>query len=163
VSFRETVSKQPAVVVVIAVVILGVSVSILLRGGRAAGSNEAYFYDLGSGALFIGAGTSLPPMVAPSGGAEAGVRAVVMSCGSCSSDQWRIVYLLRYAERARAEAMTPREDREQQIIDEGTEVANVPKDGGGPQWVPIMSEAGEALTRSYLKMCDGGQARVCSP
>jgi hypothetical protein len=68
---------------------------------------QYYFYDLSNGQLFAADTSALPPIPAPSGkktpdGRDAGVRAIVFSCGDCKDEKQRYIgYLETFTPEAK--------------------------------------------------------------
>jgi len=76
-----------------------------------------YFYDLGSGEVFVADSTLVAPFPAPSGksgprGEPLGVEAAVFSCGDCSDPQKRYLgYLQQYLPEAQKKILEARKSR----------------------------------------------------
>jgi hypothetical protein len=166
---ESAVSKQTVMIVVI-VVALGVSLVMLMRSGgsRSTTGNDGYFYDLTTGELFADTKSQVPPIDAP-GGAGKGVRAVVLSCGSCGENDRRIGYLEMLTDAARAgikamqdpATITPQAGQD---IEAGTLVALPPdKPGDEPKWVVKTSPAGQRIVHVEQALCSPQLTQHCYP
>ncbi len=91
---RESMDKHSVVVAVLALAILIACVMFIGRGmwggGRTAGPGDSYYYDLNTETVFVDKSSAWSPIEAPSGpdakGNPAGVKAVILACGSCGSN-----------------------------------------------------------------------------
>lgn len=132
---------------------------------------HVYYYDLGSGELFVDWSNEIPPVKAPSGpdanNMPQGVRAYVFSCGDCSDESQRFVgWLETYTPEVKQMLLTPRKRdslQEQEYLDfikSGHLVRLTDSDA----WVPADSEAGFSVTASVEARCGPqGQSRPCFP
>jgi hypothetical protein len=169
-SFRNLTQQHPAIIAVIAILIIVGCVIWTTRGNDGVTpSQQIYFYDLGSGELFTADRAQEPPVDAPSG-AALGVKAAVFSCGACTDDDFVIAFISTYSEPAR-EALQQRgqageEDFDVQrdaIIEQGMLVAALPEDGEQPRWVPAMTPQGIAIASRTDKLCGDAPAKPCLP
>jgi hypothetical protein len=129
-----------------------------------------WFYDLGTEKLFAGPADALAPIAAPSGGADAGMRAHVFSCGSCGDPlQTRIGFLEKQSDAAKQAWQTlkasrdlPKDQRDKLVatIHEGTFVGPV----SGKDWYALQSVNGGKVVRAARTPCDNGQPlSECDP
>lgn len=129
-----------------------------------------WFYDLTTGKQFEGAPDAIAPIAAPSGKADAGVRAHVFTCGSCRDVlQTRLGYLEKYTSEARNALQTlasapdlTTEQRAEQLnmVAEGTLVGTI----DGKHWYPLRSVNGEKVVRAARKPCENRQTlSECDP
>lgn len=130
-----------------AVVILAIAAVLIARQSNPIGAppatQQAWYLDIDSGALFSDAYGRNTPFDAPGGGKA--VRAHVYRNGDCDdvgpSD---IAYLTRYTDAALAELAKPDAQRRFDIVDAGLLVAaHTP--GQQPQWTPATSPQGAKL------------------
>ncbi len=171
---RDWMNNNSAVVTVAAVVLLLVALSAIIW--QNSGSNRGggrieniYFYDMGSGQLFSGKASGIPPITAESGGE--GVRAYVYGCGDCSETNRYIAYLEKNTPEAKAamekmqnpDANNPEGQAPEEydpMITQGVLVRAV--EGG--QWVPMYSEMGQKITGALEGKCAAGTRLVpCLP
>lgn len=151
------------------VVVLSLIVIALQLRGPASGEpvvTEVFFFDLGSGKLFVGRSDQVPPIDAPSG--KLGVRAFLFTCGKCTPDEWFVGYLQMYGpqekkliERATArDFQAPTEDLAM-ALSEGEKIGRP----DGSAWFAINSEQGRQLRDGIPLRCGGIEATVntCSP
>ncbi len=166
-SIRSYLNNNPAIVTIAAIVLLLVCLGVIYRtlsgGGGGPRIVDIYFYDLGSGEVFIGPSDSLPPIDAPSGpynGKPAGVRAYVFSCTDCSDENSRFVgYLETYTDEAKA-ALTSGEAPDAYEYYDGGRLIKRPDEEG---WARAESEEGFALIESVSTLCPGGVLKPCYP
>lgn len=140
------------------VVILGVAIAIFFRPGSNQGAATGqYFYDLGSGALFVVGADALPPLTAPSG--DEGVLAVVYSCSGCEdAATHQIAYLQKYTDdylQQRTGGQPPKMGAEV----EGTMI----RAADGERWFVSSSDQVIKLTSQMSSACAGGDAVLCLP
>jgi hypothetical protein len=142
-----------------------------LKGSR-------YFYDLNTGKLFAQPALALPPVEAPSGRSfktkdgeiPAGVRAQVISCGSCTPDGQQIAYLgmLPPGIKQRLEEEMDRYGKlsfaSLQLSLTGMVIAAVPDDPTQIKWVSQTSPEGASLLGKHREFCpDGSKPKECWP
>ncbi len=130
---------------------------------------QAYFFDLQTGALYTAPIDTLSPTDAPSG-ADNGVRAIVYTCGTCDEGQQKIGYLQMMSPRGKeiyvhvhelGPDVTP--DLVTQLEQESF-VALPPEAGGEPQWVNIATPQEDWIMQSYRSACgEKGRPRRCNP
>lgn len=175
-SLRETLNKNPALAGGIVVVVI-VAAVVAMRGSSGAPPlDQAWFYDLQTGALFPGDRFAPAPIDAPSGAGN-GVTAVVLGCGDCEAKPTKAHWLEKFTPEALAvhkkmEAADAAEEddaiivteQEQQVYDAGQLIALPPEPGSEPQWVPSLSGEGEAIRSQQIKSaCTSGKPEVCLP
>lgn len=175
---RDWVNEHPSAALIAAVAILLLSLGWLLTRTSSSyrpRSSGYFFYDLGTGELFV-AQAAIPPIDTKSGEGQ-GVRAVVFSCGKCQDKSTRFIgWLERYTPEARALMLKPpapndggpdAADHVTWRIDAGHQLAAPPEPGADPRWVPLTSHEGTALMQSVRTRCPGAgrdnQPEVCSP
>jgi hypothetical protein len=158
---REFLNNNPALVTIGAIVLLIICLAIIViqlsgRGGFE--PVDLWYYDEGTGQLFI-ADTSEPaPIDAPSG-AGAGVRAVVYACGECpeldegmNADAVEaagafIAYLEKYEPMDAGAA-------EEEYYEQRTLIRTLDSD----QWISMETEEGMMMMeQDYSNRCPGEQ------
>lgn len=171
-SIRETLSNNPAMGVVVTVVLIGVAVALVLARGSTGpqqyAENGTYYMDMTSGDLFVAGADATPPVAAPSGGD--GVRAHVYSCSSCSESNREVLYIEKLTDKARtltasddAEDAKPLTPMQMAQVQTGILVATPATGGTEPNWVSASSEEGMALIDKAQKHCSGKAAKRCNP
>jgi len=93
---RKWLAEHPAVVVIAFILVVCIAGGLIWssqRGPAAPKVVSFYFYDMATKELFAAPSTSIPPIAAPSGGADGdkGVRAYVFSCGDCGNAAERTI------------------------------------------------------------------------
>jgi hypothetical protein len=138
------------------------------RGGHTTSDGPVWYFDLGTGELFAASAAETPPIPAPSGvqinGVDAGVRAHVFSCGSCSDDRERVVLYLETFHpviRRLRNGETVSED-EFPSHDPRTAIIKRPGDEG---WVLASGREGSRILDELMEWeCpDGQRPRYCVP
>lgn len=181
--WREKVNRYGLVVLAALTLLLLVSaLSMSFYFSNYSGSKpsaDVWYYDTATGATFRASGLQTPPIVGPSGkrdneGEGTGVRAYLMTCGSCENEKERFV---GYIERYTAEAKRVREAAEAKFhkpIDHlppaaRAELGIKPGAGSGrriakpekhPEWLTAESEDGAALIDSFMNRCGEGKPAV---
>lgn len=167
---RETIRANPIIGIGIFAVAIGIVVWTQFRGTEPApGENIAttFFYDLKMGDIvYLPTGTN-PPATTKSG--NPAVKAHVFSCGECNADEW-FYYLETLNDQAKAalDSVGENDDptRALQADAMGRMVAEVPTDGGDPQWVLANSAHGQGMAAAYnsSEKCNGGGSpKICRP
>ena len=87
---REFMNRNSALVTIAAVVVLVVALGLIImqsRGPRRSASPvDAYYFDMGSGRIFVSASAQIAPIDAPSGPyreSPGGVRVYIFACAGC--------------------------------------------------------------------------------
>ncbi len=172
-SLRETFNKNPALISLIALLVLGGSAVFLtlnhLRKADASGLGQpVYFYDLGTGERFVGSLRDHPPIEAPSG-PDQGVRVYVYGCGSCDEADLMNVYLEKLTPEGKEAAIAKAPLTDMKDVQEATRLAAVianntlhrAADGG--EWFPAQSAAARELRQNTGRLCPEGNAIPCRP
>lgn len=173
-SARNYLNNNPAVVTIIAIVVLLVCLAVIwsqLGGGRGYSPiTEIYFYDLNTGELFIAEATAVAPIEAPSGdfnGLPAGVRAHVYACDDCGDESDREVAFLQMTpmevkqrvEQARASGNEDQMYEAEMVM----ETASLVRAPDGTNWVPMLGEEGNEIMSRVGNMCVDGWPKPCFP
>lgn len=174
-SFRDTINNNPAVGLIIAVVVVGVAIFVLRGNARPADNPQAYFYDLETGQLFAGLKTDVPPIDAPSGAGN-GVQATVMSCGSCDNPDERFVaWISRFDPqvqdmvRRMNESANPVDADGNPIdvmyVNSHAYIAVAPESAGGEvDWISINAPQAQTIRQApYDKCAQGTVVKTCIP
>jgi hypothetical protein len=178
--FRNIMNNNSALVTVLAVVILICSLGFIIFQSRPYSYRprivDIYFFDLGTGTIFLGKSNQIAPIDAPSGagpeGVQLGVRAYVFSCGSCDNEADRFIgWLERYTPEAKQQLLNPPKIDEAspagpEMIDtweKGHEIARYRKDLKTLKWVVNNSDAGYKIMQDVQNKCPNGQANPCFP
>lgn len=164
-SLSEVVRKNQAVVAIAATLVIVVSVYMIVRPKPGARPTQAvYFYDLSTGQLFNQPRATLPPVKAPSGGAEDGVQAHVFSCGACGGTEQYIGYLITMPATVKQTLAAPKPGiNPVLLIGSNEKVAEPPKAGVAIKWLPRHSPEGEQLVSAAERRCNGQLAKLCNP
>lgn len=175
--------------IAILVVALGFLTMRLTGGGRRGGTQRSfYYYDLGSGKVFIESAQKFPPIEAPSGPLQigdkqmdAGVRAFVFTCGECPDtldgmtvDQIeqtgaKFGYVERYTDDMKKQMENPDGNMPpmpgMMMDNYGRLVATLPKKSGSyPKFYENMSAQGADITMKAMTKCPGGSyPKPCMP
>lgn len=132
---------------------------------------DVYYYDLGTGELFLAKSNEIPPIDAPSGpgpnNTPRGVRAYVFSCGDCSDKSQQFVgWLEMYTPDAKRALTSPPKPGEKQgpeyydLWERGC-LVSVP---GSGRWALANSEDGHKVMESSQSKCGGNIVpRPCFP
>ena len=182
---RDSLNNHPAIITILAVVLLVGALWAILsqtRGSRSGPRDtQAYFYDLGSGKLFLDLSTSFPPIIAPSGSymdKPGGVRAFIYSCGECDSDYSGmtveeleeagayIAFIEKYTAQVQERltkmssqpGMLPMEQLDH-LYREGMEI----KEPGDDRWIKRFSAKGTQIQRRKHKCPSGEESNPCIP
>lgn len=163
-------------VAVIALVAAGVIAAMQFGGAPKGPSQQAYYFDLGSGEVFV-AETSIASIDAPSG--SQGVRANVISCGACTADQWQVLTIESYTPKAQEILAKPQPDTDDAAAlnvwnnaeSEGKRIALPPNPGEEPKWVRFADYLSlenndatiNALRRASENLCEGSAPTICKP
>ena len=127
-----------------------------------------WYYDLNRGRLFVSSGDQVPPILAPGQATDeepAGVAAHVISCGSCSAERRKVLYLEKWSPEVRAQiqAMRSRDDPSAARMRRLMATGRLIKRPGDTEWVPYDSEEAEQIREAEFSFCDGQAARRCAP
>jgi len=149
-----------------------------------------YYYDLGSGSLFVGDVSSYAPIGAPSGTIEykgeeqqAGMKAYVIACGACESSLdgmslqeirqtgAEIAYLEKFSVEAKQhlEAMEGKGMTMPMMMEDpammGRLVAEAPEEPGMyPEFYNLATPSAQMLHQAFLEECpDGSRPTQCVP
>jgi len=169
---REWANQNSTVMTILFVVVLIVSLgSILMQssGGDMKRYTYGYFFDVGSGELFVRKNTEVPPIDAPSGAGK-GVRAVVFSCTDCDDKKTHFTgWLETYTPEAKEELLNPPppinpEDPTSGMtgaVERGHRIAAAPTGAAEPQWMLMSSPQGSQIMKQIRSKC--AKAAVCNP
>jgi hypothetical protein len=167
-SIGETLNRNPAIGIGIAVVVLIIAAVIFMRstgvGESAQVIEQRYFYDLTTGEL-----VALPNEPAPvtTASGSSAVWANVYACGSCDNESDRfIAYLEKYTDAAKSEASKPLARQDYDTLSNGHLLGMAPREPGGDiQWVPIETAEGMQITQTSLEgRCTGAALPMpCQP
>lgn len=167
---RDILQHNQTATVAVAVIIIVASVMLLRRSGQVVSdSRQIYFYDLGTGKLFIADRALQSPIDAPSGESN-GVQAAVYSCGACGEDDMQVAYITQRSAAALA-AMVERQSNAPgadhvklaTTIEQGTLIAAPPAVGEQPHWVSTTSRDGVAIQDRASVICGSNPAKPCFP
>jgi len=172
VSLRDSISKYPVGGIAFALCVLALAVGMIGRFSKPQGvslADKVYFFDLGSGELFVAARAMLP-VDAPKGGAGKGVRVSVFSCGVCDEATWEIGYLTTFSDEAAAVIRNPPSSEQDPngvvyatMMERGEMIALPPEAGKQPRWVLRNSPTGRDIAEKYYTSCNGKPAQACLP
>jgi hypothetical protein len=145
----------------LAVLCLTLALVQVLRPRGEAGVSHAYYWDLGSGELFI-APLAIAPIEAPSGAGQ-GVLAMVFSCGQCDERSRFVAWLEQHNEAARQMIQAGNRDdpRYQEVVAAGHQIAAPPAPGTEPQWIASQSPQAAAVMKAGTGRCPRPQ--LCTP
>lgn len=152
----------------VVVVIVAIAGFILIRSNGGSEALGSWYYDLGTGELFVGPDSAIAPIEAESG-VNQGVRAYIYTCGDCSSEQRKLIYLSKMTEEAKQALSTSIaqpgvESEATRIVDEGERVAMPPQNPGAPvTWVAATSPQGRSIMAALRTMCNGSIGKPCLP
>lgn len=136
---------QAAAAVVVVMIALGIF--FLSNTGFVKVQDNAYYYDIASGMVFVAERQS-PPIEMGDGGTA--VLAHVFTCGRCTEDEWFVGILETY------------EDGIRDIPHQ--RVASPSQPGQEPKWIPSMSPASASVNKALNARCTGGaKAKRCDP
>ena len=169
-SIRNLIGQHQGVAMAVTVALLACSVLIMLRSGAVmTPKKQAYFFDLDTAELFAADRALTPPIAAPSGAGK-GVRAVVFGCGSCSSDDLLVAFIMKYSDNAGTAIgpdMSGAADAPPQQLASAVQkaplVATPPATGEQPQWLPSSSREGAAIQSRASFVCGPKPAQPCVP
>lgn len=123
--------------------------------------DEGWFYDLSTKKLFTGTYGAYPPIDAPSGaqvdGQPAGVKAYVLACGPCESQEQFIGWLERYTPEGKQMA------DEGKLLEMGTGDYVFIRKPDAEDWVKLNSPDGDAITQGFVQKCAGKRLNKCRP
>ncbi len=167
-AIREVLNKNAAVVTIGSVVIIAIVLVYAFwpkdRAGKINLSDQVYFYDLNTGSLIYAPRDSVPPIDTESG-PNAGVKAVVASCGGCGENEREIVWMERWTPQGKQAYVAERDRRQaagqplRGIDMRGLEMRTPAED----RWFPREGSQGLAIQQHIMTMCDGKPARICDP
>lgn len=179
---RDSMNNNSALVTVLAIVILIVSLGFIIYQARpnryAPRVVDVYYYDLGSGQIFLGKSDKVSPIDAPSGpgssGEPNGVRAYVFSCTNCDDESSRFIgWLEKYTPEAKQAMLNPPAPDTSgnaaagpdptEIWEKGHLIAAYKANAGELKWVVNNSDAGFRIMQSLETKCPGGQPNPCFP
>jgi len=151
-SLREQIEKHPRVTAMVAGTVLMLTISwALLRETRQPG---IYFYDTGSGTVYVAPAGTLPPTKAPSG--SEGVLAIVLSCGDCAEESSRFVgYLQSFTDEYRR-ALASGDEITEKLLFEGQLFRAVDDEtwhSDGPEAAAIVQNARNRCEKDSLTTC----------
>src|SRR5262245_26142945 len=161
--------KSQRMLVILALCILSAAAYLLYRyvTGRAAPSEQAFFYDVSEHKLFKAARNRIPPIKGLNDSEEDGMRAVVISTNGNPADKrsWIIAYLEKYSselkaqmEKAQATGISPEFGREQAL--QHRFVRRL----ADTKWFPMSSPEAERIVTEWAIPGPNGVAPVvCAP
>jgi len=165
---RQCLNKYSCAVSILASAVLFLSLGWIAYQSRfflieSSSAPDVWFYDMGSGKLFVVKSTRIPPIEAPSGpmanGHAAGVRARVFSCGDCSDRSERFIGWLEKHTPEAKQAMV-----HQQTDDGSPEPQSnitylqglLVRSVDGYYWVEADSDEGRQIMQVSRKRCPNG-------
>lgn len=177
-SWRESlnpwsfVRDHPKLVFGLAVILALVVYQFVLSGNDRRGLTKAYYFDIGTGEVFVASARFQPPIPAPSGsllgdGAPAGVRAEMFACGDCGDPSARFVgYLDRLSPDHHKAAL----NGEVSALPDGVDFEGYLQDGwlvASPDrpehWVKLTSDEGAIIVDAPHEKCGDTVVRRCLP
>jgi hypothetical protein len=156
---RDILAKHQPLVIVLVLILLGITWwSILSGDGVPENGGQAYFYDMGTGKLYVDSALKNPPTEAPSG-AE-GVIAHVFTCADPADETKRFIgFLEKYTPeyqkmRDKGQAMPPSMAAKHQLI----------RAADGGDWVSLDSQGGQKILAGLAARRKPGENMVsCVP
>lgn len=170
-SFRTTLQKNAPFVILAALALLVLSATVIWRNRPGSGTQQQalrhqWFFDVGTGKLYIVDIDTAPPQVPESratlaDGSPGGVKAYVFSCGDCADPATHFVgYVATLPESERvkpAELRNPSAETIARVLVTNTAAV-------GLEWVPRNSEKAERIRMDLQGRCKEGQSlKECPP
>lgn len=160
---RDWLQRNPVAVVAATALVLALAGwSVFGKRGNPR-ENQRYFYDLGSGALFLHDVNAIPPVKAPSGGE--GVLATVYMCGKCEPGaEPKIAFIETFTPEALAlmqKAMDPSNPNPSAMAAAQAQRL-IAAPSREPQWMTYDSPVASALM-GFANNCPGQKAEICLP
>lgn len=163
---RNWINQHSMMVTVVMLAVIALSVTAILwpGGGRSRPLRRPiYFYDLGTGSLFVAPNTEVPPITAPSG--KMGVRAYVYSCGDCGDEAQRFIgYLETYTPEAQRTMLALADQPDPRAVMEVEQTGRLVCDPKvSLEWFSVRDEIGLVIPERWATHCGELPVTPCHP